>query len=164
MRCLIIVCFLYCQVCFPQPYKNTVGLRGGVTSGITLRHHLDEGQSFEGIFSFPDNGIKFTGLKETSRPCFTDYFNNIHFIKGYGGHIGVINTDRYTMFGTSYHYNERLIGPVIGIDGYFGMEYQFISFPLSIGLDYKPFLEFSTIQFFDINPWDLAFTIKYSFK
>ncbi len=63
----------------------------------------------------------------------------------------------------SVFYPGRKLSPLLGIDAYAGIEYRFESIPAVIGVDMKPFFEFSLYQFYKMNLWDMALTAKYRF-
>jgi len=51
----------------------------------------------------------------------------------------------------------------MGIDGIIGMEYRLLGFPLTFGLDIKPYLNFVGMRNLDFRFWDTALSIKYTF-
>jgi len=61
------------------------------------------------------------------------------------------------------HRPEKRFSPLIGLDGFLGIEYHFPGIPVLVGLDYKPFFEMSLYQYFQMSAWDVAFTLKYKF-
>jgi hypothetical protein len=77
--------------------------------------------------------------------------------------MGFTNSQSYEhLFRTVYN-PDRKFSPLLGLDGYLGMEYHFPGIPVQVGIDYKPFFEFSLYQYFQMSAWDLAFTLKYKF-
>jgi hypothetical protein len=141
-----------------------VGIRGGITSGITYRQYLEDNFSYEGLLSFRKDGLQFTLLRQIHEQALFDVSDNLFMVYGYGAHAGFFYDSKYNLFMfNSVNYPERRFSPVIGIDGYGALEYRLTSFPLTISLDYKPFFEVSTYQFFKISIWDMAFAVKYRF-
>lgn len=147
-----------------QNYTRAAGIRGGFTSGFTYRQYLDERLSYEGLLSFRNGGLQLTVLRQIHEAEPNAWIDNVFFIYGFGAHAGFLYSDRYrSIWYQDYYYNRRVFSPAIGVDGYLGAEYRFVTVPLSFGIDYKPFFEFSTIQFFRLRLWDLAFSFKYRF-
>jgi hypothetical protein len=148
-----------------QTYSREAGMRAGLTSGFTYRQYLDDYLSYEGILSFRKSGMQVTMIRqihELQSPF--ELGQDFHFLYGFGGHAGFFYTDSYQPFGfTEYNYPQRKLSPVVGADAYAAIEYRADTFPLAIGLDFKPFFEFSMYQFFSLKLWDLAFNVRYRF-
>ncbi len=141
-----------------------VGIRGGITSGITYRQYLEDNFSYEGLLSFRQYGLQFTLLRQIHEQALFDVSDNLYMVYGYGAHAGFFYDSEYKLFMYNrVYYPERRFSPVIGIDGFGALEYRLSSFPLTIALDYKPFFEISAYQFFKISIWDIAFAVKYRF-
>ena len=49
----------------------------------------------------------------------------------------------------------------VGFDGVIGAEYRFYTVPLTIAIDFKPYMEFFGKHFFNINLYDFGLTLKY---
>lgn len=166
-KSLFFTAILICSILpsFSQNFLREAGLRGGQTAGITFRQYLDEHLSYEGILSFRKSGMQFTLLRQVHE--MNPVFNldpNLRLIYGFGGHVGYFFSEKYQPFGyTEFYYPYRKFSPVAGVDAYAGIEYRFDSFPVVIGLDYKPFFEFSLYQYFNLSIWDIAFTARYRF-
>jgi hypothetical protein len=108
-----------------QDYKTGVGLRGGFSSGLTLKHFVSHKSAFEGIIAMNignSNGFELTGLYEIHNQAFD--VEHLKWYYGVGAHIG-------TWDNNSSSYN-------VGIDGILGIEYSFSEAPINIGLDWKP--------------------------
>lgn len=150
---------------FSQNFTREAGIRGGQTAGFTYRQYLDEYLSYEGILSFRKSGIQFTLLRQVHEinPLY-NVDQNFRFIYGYGAHVGYYFSEKYKPFGfTEIYFPARSFSPVLGVNGYAAVEYRLDSFPIVIGLDYKPFFEFSIYQYFNLSLWDFAFTARYRF-
>ena len=162
---VLIISILPGSVLFSQNFMREAGLRGGLTSGYTYRQYLDEYLSYEGIFSFRKAGMQFTLIRQVHEmnPVL-DLGTNFNFLYGFGGHVGYYFSDYYKVFGNAeYYYDQKMFSPVVGVDAYAALEYRLDSFPLVVGMDYKPFFEFSMYQFFKLRLWDFAFNIRYRF-
>lgn len=146
-----------------QDNSRAVGLRGGLSSGFTYRQYLDPEIAYEGLLSFRQGGMQFTVSREIIQPAMFEFSEDFFFIYGYGGHIGFNYTDNYNIMFHEYIYYEKRFSPLIGIDGYVGLEYHIPVIPIHVGIDLKPFFEFSLYEIFRLVPWDFGFTIKYVF-
>lgn len=158
---LTLLCIIHIQA-NAQNYTRNAGVRGGITAGFTYRNYMDESNALEGILSFRLNGLQVTGLREFFMPKLEEYSENIYMVWGYGAHAGTTYADSWN-FGTRTYFSSRKFSPVIGIDGFAGLEYRIREFPLVVGIDYKPFFELSANRFFNLQIWDLAFSLKYAF-
>jgi len=166
MRTLIIIIglLLSASLLSAQSFSREAGIRGGLSSGFTYRVYLEETLSYEALLSFRQGGMQMTALRQIHEPESYGISENLWFTYGYGAHVGFFFTDKYKfMFYDEIYYPNRRFSPVAGIDGYAGLEYRVQDFPLTIGLDYKPFFEFYIYQFFKLRLADMAFTAKYRF-
>ncbi|MCK9403048.1 MAG: hypothetical protein M0Q26_06590 [Chitinophagaceae bacterium] len=130
-----------------QSYHTGVGVRfGGLTSGLTVKHFNSSKTALEGILSVGNKSFIVTGLYEVHVPV--DNSNAFKFYYGVGGHLGFFRD------GGSYYYNGNRLytnATVAGIDGVLGLEYKFGTAPISLGVDFKPFIDFfnGSIVYFD---------------
>lgn len=133
-----------------QEYKTGVGLRGGLSQGLTLKHFVDRKTAFEGILATRWSGFDITGLYEIHNRAFD--VEHLNWYYGFGAHIGTYNASSVP-WGSS--------GAVIGIDGILGIEYSFTEAPINIGIDWKPaFNIFGNTQFWGDGG---ALSIRYVF-
>ncbi len=146
-----------------QDYMRTAGVRGGINPGLTYRQFLDPSLAYEGLLSFRENGLRFTVLRQRFEPALWNVSDGFFAVYGYGGHAGFTNTSTYRFINRHYHYAKEKFSPLVGMDGYLGLEYHFPGLPVQVGLDFKPFIEISLYEFFRMNVWDAAFTLKYTF-
>lgn len=146
-----------------QDYFRAVGTRGGRTAGITYRQFLDPTLAYEGIVSFRNSGMQFTILRQRFESTVWSFSDEFFLTYGYGGHVGFLYSDNFRFFFREIYYEHKKFSPLIGIDGYIGIEYHFPGLPIQIGLDYKPYFDFSIYQFFTLSLGDAAFTLKYTF-
>lgn len=146
-----------------QETSQTAGIRGGVNSGITYRKFLDPSLAYEGLLSFRGEGIQFTVMRQRFEPTLWNITDGFFLVYGYGIHAGFTNARTYTYLGRNYHYGKNKFSPLLGMDGYLGIEYHFPGLPVQAGLDFKPFIELSLHEFFNMSVWDGAFTLKYTF-
>ena len=113
-----------------QDYKTGIGLRAGLSYGLTIKHFLNEKAAVEGLIQTRWSGFDVTGLYEIHATAFE--VDKLRWYYGGGAHIGFWN-GKYVSWGT-YGNNYT----VIGIDGIIGIEYSFSEAPINIGLDWKP--------------------------
>lgn len=163
MKNFIFIILLFSLPVQAQDYFRAAGIRGGLSSGFTYRQHLDPEIAYEGLISFRKGGLQLTALRQKIQPALFEFSEDFYFIYGFGGHVGFNYTDHYYFMFHEYNYSERRFSPLIGLDGFLGLEYRIPGIPLQAGLDVKPFFEFSIFEFFRIVPWDFAFTVKYVF-
>lgn len=163
MRNFVFLFLLFSLPVQAQNYFSAVGIRGGYSSGFTFRQHLDPGLAYEGLLSFRKGGLQLTALRQYVQLAPFDFSEDFYFIYGFGGHVGFNYTDHYYFMFHEYTYSDKRFSPLVGVDGYLGLEYHIPSIPMQVGIDVKPFFEFSIFEFFRIVPWDCAFTIKYIF-
>ncbi len=126
-----------------QDYNTGIGLRGGPSSGLTVKHFLSDKAAFEGIFSSRWGGWNITGLYEINKPFSTPRLN---WYYGGGAHVAVYNgrSYHYNRFGREFEYsNSNDVG--FGINGIIGLEYRLPdNVPIAFSVDLKPFLEITT--------------------
>jgi hypothetical protein len=111
-----------------QDYKTGIGLRGGISQGLTLKHFLNEKTVIEGLLQTHWGGFELTGLYEINNPRAFDV-ERLNWYYGFGAHLGSYE-------GKNVPWNTS--GTVVGIDGIIGLEYNFSEAPINIGIDWKP--------------------------
>lgn len=156
MKKFFLVVLLLASIVFSskaQDYENAIGLRLGISNGITFKHRLAERNMFEFIFASRFRGMSLTGLYE--RQLISDLFGfeNFNAFAGFGGHLG-----RYDGVETTWA-NKTGKYTVIGVDGIIGLEYNFSKFPINVSVDWKPYAEIIGFSF--LYPEDLTFSIRY---
>nr|NQU91961.1 hypothetical protein [Bacteroidota bacterium] len=95
-----------------------------------------------------------------------DRIRNFYFFSGFGAHAGYIRTLEQFYGqenGQCVLLEDRRTHVVGGLDGVAGFEYFFYSVPLSISLDYKPYVEFFGKKFFRIDMWNFGLSFRYTF-
>jgi hypothetical protein len=138
-----------------QDYNTGIGLRAGLTNGLTIKHFVSQRHAVEGLFATRWRGFEITGLYEVHNTAFD--VDRLNWYYGIGAHIGFWNGD-YTH---KYWGDENVNYTVIGIDGIIGIEYNFKEIPINLGLDWKPAFNLSGYTGF----WGDggAFSIRYIF-
>jgi len=146
-----------------QDYMKAAGLRGGLTSGLTYRQFLDPELAYEAILSGRLGGLQFTILRQHFQPALWKIADDFFVTYGYGGHVGWTYTNTYHFMFRDYYHEKKKFSPLVGMDGYLGLEYHFPTIPLQAGLDFKPFFEITLYELVRMSVWDVAFTLKYKF-
>ncbi len=124
-------------------YKTAIGLRGGESSGLSIKHFTGKG-AIEGIVSVWPNDLALFLLYEIHRPAFG--VEGLNWYYGAGGHVAFYTRRRayyYDRYGNYWWYRGRR-GFGLGIDGIVGLEYKIPPIPLAISIDLKPFVEVNT--------------------
>ena len=165
---LIAVVFFVTASVYSQVYEKQVGLRLGVTPGITAKIIKNDRTAIEGMLGFRNGGIQMYGLVESYHPLIKTNTRHWMIFFGVGGHIGYINgydrVKRWSNTAGYYYEEQRISGIVLGIDGVIGTDYTFNKVPITLSIEFKPFFELQDFSRFDVNFWDFGFGIKYSFK
>lgn len=165
---LFLITLLFSTVMFAQVYEKQIGIRLGVTSGISGKIIKDDRTAIEGTLGFRDGGIQLVVLLESYHPIIKT--NTVHwmFYYGGGGHVGYINgynkVRRWSNTAGYYWEEVWIAGPVIALDAVFGTDYTFNKVPITLSLEFKPYLELQAFQKVQVNFWDFAFGIAYRFR
>jgi len=138
-----------------QDYDTGLGLRGGFSSGISVKHFYTTDIAIEGILTARWNGFKITGLAEWHLPVFDT--EGMYFYYGGGAHFGIWDTEK-DYFGDPEQ-GDKLF---LGVDGVIGLEYAFPGIPLSLGLDWKP--GFEIISDLGFAHDEIALSVRYLFR
>lgn len=154
---------------FSQEYEKSLGLRFGVTTGLTYKKFLDKSRAMEATLSTRQQGFQLTAIRMSHELSLYQYSQHIYFMYGYGGHIGYYRDSEFSAFflPTPLKFKNKVMAPAMGIDGYIGFEYRFDNLPLALVVDYKPYFGFCLPGFHvwnDMNPFDFGFSVKYILK
>ncbi len=164
MKKIIIIILLGISAsAFSQFYPREIGIRMGYTSGLTFRVNIEEDLSYEGQLCYRNQGGIFTILRQKHLEMGMDKHGNWEFIYGMGFHAGFYFTDSYRIFYKEIYYGQDLFTPVVGMDGYIGIDYSLETIPMSFGISYQPFMEISLRQIFGINLWDFGLHARFKF-
>lgn len=144
-----------------QNFDKAIGLRGGLTSGFEYRFFTHETQSFK-ILLGTNNGIRLHGMVEFHKPNLFLFTDQLTLYYGAGIHGGYENWDKQYIYNNTSRYENRTAF-VMGFDGLAGIEYTFLETPLSLGMESKPYFDIFGRNMFNMEFFDLAFTVKYLF-
>lgn len=155
-KLLLMFGFFFCAVLMvnAQDYKTAVGLRGGISQGLTVKYFVSEQHAFEGILTTRWHGSLLTGLYEKHKD-----FNAVplKWYYGYGAHAGF-----WEGFDNHPWFDDDDSHFTLGIDGILGIEYTFDNLPINISLDWKPFFEIVGYSGFEGDSG--AISVRYTFK
>ncbi|HYQ58303.1 MAG TPA: hypothetical protein VEP89_13260 [Draconibacterium sp.] len=158
----ILLIFLLPFVTTAQSFNKAIGIRGGHSAGFEYRFYTDDANSYKFLLATRDNGVQFHAFKEFHEYGVFDTSEQLSLFYGLGAHFGYEQWDEYhVQYNTSW-YKERT-ALLAGIDAVVGVEYLFYEVPLSIGFEVKPYIDVLGRDFFDLELFDFAFTIKYLF-
>ena len=141
-------------------YNTGIGFRGGLGSGLSVKHFINNEAAIEGILSssFRYKGTAVTVLYEKHAHAFN--LDQLHWYYGAGGHVGRYRGRDYFIDNTrkrNQHFDENVLG--IGIDGVIGLEYYIGDIPFTIGADLKPYVNLNGGG----GNWDSALIFRYVF-
>jgi hypothetical protein len=149
-----------------QYMKNAIGVRDGLSQGITYQHFYQEDRDLKLLLSFRDNGIQLTALLQRYEPTMLRFGESFYFYYGFGMHAGLTRSHHILWPYVTPDIDRNLpirTRPVIGADGIAGIEFRIYTVPLAIGLEYKPFFDLFGHRMFRLALGDIGFTIKYHF-
>jgi len=116
---------------FAMDYGTGIGLRGGLSNGLTIKHFIGDNTAIEGILSTRWGGFNVTGLYEIHKASAFDV-ERLNWYYGLGAHVGFWSGKDVKWA------DDEDSHTVIGVDGILGIEYNLKDIPFNIGLDWKP--------------------------
>lgn len=148
-----------------QFYRNSSGVRLGYTSALTYKHFLNEEQAVEFMASGRGDGFQLTTTYQFNQPLEVTFNDNFYLYYGVGAHIGYERKGERRLadpLSTEYDIKRKAFF-AMGVDTILGIEYRWLSVPVTVGLDVKPYLDFVGMRYTNLRFWDTALTIKYVF-
>lgn len=139
-------------------YATSLGLRGGYTSGISLKHFIKSNAALEFVLGTRWEGYSFTALYEWHT---NNAFNaqQLTWVYGLGARIGNYRGDRFYNSRNCNDPNDKRCGnywgdrslTAVGLVGIAGLEFVFDEIPISLSLDIMPviYLNYWGGTFFD---------------
>ena len=136
-------------------YITGIGLRTGVTNGVSVRHFIGQESAIEGLLHSRWGGLIVTGLYEIHkdiRPA-----RGLGWYFGGGAHYGTWNAKNSNR---SWGDN-RVSTNVYGLDAIIGLDYVFgRNSPFNLSCDWKPAINFGEGGFW----WDeIGISVRYVF-
>lgn len=123
-------------------YNTAIGLRGGETSGLTIKQGIGGSKAIEGIVGVYGNGLSVTVLFEKYQGT---GLSGLNWYYGAGAHVAFFDYyyDRRYYFRDGYYRSRYYYddGFGFGIDGVLGLEYKIPKAPIAFSLDIKPYVE-----------------------
>jgi len=162
----LIILSLFTLEGFSQGPEKAVGIRGGISSGFEYRVFSGDMSSYKVLLSTRKRGLQLTGLKEYHVPDAFEINEDLAFVYGFGAHVGFESWYTYPYFDEYLYdrrYRESHSGPIAGLDALAAVEYSIPQIPLTAGVEVKPYFNLFGKNFFQLQPFDFAFTIKYTF-
>lgn len=148
-----------------QEFSREIGLRTGYASGLSGKVIKDNKVALEGLLGFRQGGLQMVLLVESYHPLIPARAEEWKIYFGGGGHVGWVNgynRVRRWSNSTGYYFEEqRIAGPVVGLDGVFGTEYNFLRAPIVIFAEFKPFVELQSFKKVKVNFWDFGIGIRF---
>ncbi len=151
-----------------QAFERQLGLRLGTMSGITGKVIKDRKTAIEGTLGFRKGGVQIYTLLEAYKMLDKNTNQNWFMYFGGGAHVGFINgynrVRRWSNTTGYYWDEERVSGPVFGLDAVMGVEYNFPVLPIVLFFEIKPMAELQSFNRVRINFWDTGIGIVYRFN
>jgi hypothetical protein len=116
-------------------YRAAIGVRGGPTSGVTLKFKSRGSSAVEFIGGLWTDWLSLTALYEKNVPAFG--VNGMKWYYGGGGHVS-FSTGQYYNGGRLYSRGDDY---ALGVDGIVGLEYKIPPIPFALSVDIKPLIE-----------------------
>jgi hypothetical protein len=140
---------------FAQDYRTAVGLRLGVSNGLSVRHFISDQAALEGLLHSRWKGLMVTGLYQIHQDI--PDLQGLRWFYGGGAHIGTWNGKRGH---PSWRHNHNGY-TVFGLDGIIGLDYTIQTAPINLSLDYKPAFNLTH----DVGFWgdEVALSIRFAF-
>ena len=119
------------------------------------------------MLSGRNDGTQFTGLYVFHQPIDLSFNENFYLYYGLGGHIGYEKFDDIAKIlndetGTSFLYEKKSFF-VMGANLYLGIEYRWLTVPMTVSFDLKPYINFIGMRHLREKFWDAGVSFKYIF-
>lgn len=165
---LIFFCGTTLSPATAQYYEQSAGVRLGGSYGLTYKKFFNEFEAVEFLFGGRQDGLQLTTMYMFNKPLNLSRNETFFLYYGGGGHLGYEKYPTKTLYNFTSppfreYYFENQSYFSMGIDGIIGAEYRFLTAPLTIGLDVKPFFTFIGFRFTRTDFWDTSLSVKYVF-
>lgn len=150
-----------------QQYEQSAGVRLGHTSGLTFKKFVAGEEAVEFLLSGRKNGLQLMGMYVFHQPMEFSFNENFYAYYGVGGHLG------YEQYGNLSKTLVSVDPPdfvfekksyfVMGVDAVLGIEYRWLSVPITLAFDVKPYFSFIGMRHTNATFWDSALSFKYIF-
>ena len=160
---LVIIISVCTSEVHAQYYLNSAGVRIGGSYGLTYKKFFNEQQAVEFLIGGRNGGMHLTTTFQFNKALSLSK-NEVFFLYfGGGGHIGFQDYSTKVLdSNTGFQYQNQTYFSM-GIDAIVGVEYRFLTAPITIGLDIKPYFSFIGFRYTNQNFWDTSLSVKYTF-
>lgn len=148
-------------------YQQSAGVRLGHTAALTFKKFMVEEEALEVMLSGRRDGLQLTTIYTFHKPMELSFNENFFLYYGLGAHVGYENYDRFSktliaLEPPEFVFRERTFF-VMGADALLGIEYRWLSVPITVSFDLKPYFSFIGMRYTNGRFWDSAVAIKYIF-
>lgn len=157
--------FLFCLTAGAlqaQDYRFSGGVRSGYSSGLTLKYFSEPEVGLDAIMSFRNYGVQLTGLVEHHRLVDEKFRGIWYWFYGFGVHTGYY-TRPYNRNLPNNLEDDRFFRPSLGGDAIIGLQYNLEAIPITLGAEFKPYLDIFGVRFMHFQFWDAGISIRYNF-
>lgn len=165
---ILFISLVMLPVCLlAQTVERAAGLRLGHTSGVSYKKFTTEDEAVDLLLSGRNDGTQFTAMYEFYKPLEVSFDENFFFYYGVGGHVGYEKYDDLKKVLISEDPLEFVFEDknyfVMGVDVIAGVEYRYLSVPMTIAFELKPYFNFIGMRYTRSQFWDAGISIKYVF-
>ena len=152
-----------------ESYDQSAGVRFGRTSGLTFKKFIVEEEAIEVLLSGRNDGLQVHTMYVWHQPMEFSFNQNFYAYYGIGGHLGFERYDDLTRVIAQTNPNEISFEfedtsyYVMGADAILGIEYRWLSVPITISFDIKPYANFIGLRYLRGTFWDSGISFKYVF-
>ncbi len=161
---LLLIVLLATTSLSAQYMKHAVGLRSGLSQGISFQYFYQEDKDIKLLMSSRDNGVQLTAMVQRYEPVMARFGESFFIFYGLGLHAGITRKEAadwpFPKHGYGLHHQAR---GIIGADAVMGLEFRANTIPVSFGLEYKPFFDLFGHRLLRLGLFDFGFTFKYHF-
>ena len=147
-------------------YQRSAGTRVGHTSGLTYKKFVEDHKALE-VMTSGRRGIQVTLTYQHYYPMEFSFNEAFYAYYGLGGHVGLERYDKLDKVLLSSHPPtfdyEKKSYYTMGIDAIVGIEYRWLSVPMTISFDVKPYFNYIGMRYGRAKFWDSALSFKYVF-
>lgn len=166
MKKLYIIAIILLALVFEskaQYYLNSAGIRIGGSYGLTYKKFFNQTQALELLLGGRKGGMHLTTTFQFNKPLNLSKNETFFLYYGGGAHLGFQDYQTKILDSFSVFRYENQTYFSMGIDAILGVEYRFLTAPITIGLDLKPYFTFIGFRYTDANFWDTSLSVKYTF-
>ena len=148
-------------------YQQSGGVRLGHTAALTFKKFMIEEEALEMLVSGRRDGLQFTTIYTFHKPMEFSFNENFYLYYGVGAHVGYERYGGFSKTLTSieppaFEFRDRTFF-VMGADALLGIEYRWLSVPITVSFDLKPYFTFIGMRYTNGRFWDSAISFKYIF-